>query len=938
MAARLMCADVPRPRGNSEVTILCDQACYEAGSDWFQFQPAASAVYLKGFTTKVSFFWVLGELAAGQSKGAKEEAANIVGRSQEVNFLRDLIVRWSEGGQRESVLITGRSGFGKTTLLTCVKEMIEKSPNVIFCSCVGDEMKRNSSLGVFKAVVNGLIAQMRLAGISSESFEATAGVDNMSIRRQSFSRPYSAYSEQAYDPDWAYLASILEALGVPQGAGLSTIAAIPGLGKVDGFSTVASDGDICTRLAILLCRLIKALETISFRVCLLWDDAQWLDRESLLTMVRLSQYCPQALFVVVARTKEEWDRLDDFDLVQLQCNEFLPLSPLTLREVREMLQRTVPHADVGDKVLKQVMARSNGVPVAVKMLANSLKVKSAVSRPRSDSFSWIPMTAGGAIAAQLDTLSQKFRHILSVASVMGQYFLLEDLMGVLELMGDISESECNVESLEELIARSDRFGFLIRQKDESNQSYSFSHCMIQHGVLASLLPNKKEAIHLAIVHFYHKRLELEPDDDSKLLPAIVAHLVKVSGHLELKRHFLYRGFVTSAEYRKEAETLYYRDLLLSLDPNFFESLSLSDQIKSCRLLVNMHFQLGDASGACSVAFAFLRRMGHPVYLSTTDKLAFLRSFLYHRRFTQRLIKGKSVDARSIGFDYLARNFPVVFPVRLPRSRSRRNQWQNPNRIRNRDSSSMITLDCLVGDGFGPGEGQRRLKELVQIVDLMADIFYEGRMPGMNHIVFQMSSILMSHAGGDTEEEALDWRWRIKLGLCRVATLMLAEKIVKKAQIFQKMADVIPDNAEYAWELRCKAYWQVLEVVQSMFYGHPVDMATVMKMRESVDLAKEAGLELDESILTPLVSWHTFMTINGVSAHRTPDGRTVSIEQHVQMFKQTSATRRKLFSAEMCRAADLAIQCNIEEAQEIIFEYSDYILETTSTKSRQISPS
>ncbi|KAI9325105.1 hypothetical protein DFJ73DRAFT_220170 [Zopfochytrium polystomum] len=301
LAARLMCLDgvaVGLLRKIGEISIFCDDSTQLSGSEWFSFMEAPIPAKLKGFSEALMVYLVVGE----KSSSEQSENIQVVGRTEELKLLKDTISSWRMKSQRHTLFITGRSGFGKSTLIKTAMQMLDST-------CVGDEMKQRTSLGVLDKLVRGLLHKMRSVNLEAINFkQIRARQTDAGSRAGSHlwsrvgSRGGSRLSLIQQDRDWSYLNDILEALCVSK-AGIATIAAIPGLRKIDNSDFVPSDGEISVRLSIVLATLINGLYSIGYSVCLVWDDIQWFDRETLKTLLALIQYCPHALFLIVGRTR-----------------------------------------------------------------------------------------------------------------------------------------------------------------------------------------------------------------------------------------------------------------------------------------------------------------------------------------------------------------------------------------------------------------------------------------------------------------------------------------------------------------------------------------------------------------------------------------------------------------------------------------------------------
>ncbi|KAJ3201471.1 Adenylate cyclase type 10, partial [Entophlyctis luteolus] len=147
-AARLMC--LPQ----SEGTAICDEETYVACKDAFEFNEGMGSVAIKGVPLPVSIF-APSKKATPKTKKNTIDDSVLVGRDSEKSIILNSVVNWLEG-EVESIFIAGRSGVGKTALRGYCEKRIIQDRSVIICSGQSFEHQQKSSLFIFGEIMREL--------------------------------------------------------------------------------------------------------------------------------------------------------------------------------------------------------------------------------------------------------------------------------------------------------------------------------------------------------------------------------------------------------------------------------------------------------------------------------------------------------------------------------------------------------------------------------------------------------------------------------------------------------------------------------------------------------------------------------------------------------------------------------------------------------------
>ncbi|KAJ3100533.1 Adenylate cyclase type 10 [Phlyctochytrium planicorne] len=665
LAARIMCQPICTSR------VLCDSEIYRACKNDFKFDSDFQALHLKGVQDAVLVYEPhekseTDEQSTAGRNGLKNVDVSdrmIAGRHKEKEIISDVIGRWLRN-ERSTLLITGKSGSGKTFLVKNIQDSLKNDETIIVCNAAGHE-NRQSAFFIFEYIIEDISSHLGHYGwtpgkirrsrraldlgprVSTESaFFDGSSMNASQYRVDARRRTMKSMASQSGMKESNYLLSKIEssdvlakqrtasitgedplselllALGEP----LSTIELLRNMfprlfGRFTHIST-APVQDVGPRLLSYISRILQTLSKLGFRIAFVLDDVQEY-KENLRTRFNLvcdSKYC----------IRVPVEKLDRDAVAEMIKNKF----------VGQNIESIAP------SLLTEVFEKTQGNPLVVKifctMLFNDENIhvdngvlcrKAGMKDLNGQS---LPSDTGSAVIAQFDKLSSNMKAILRVASVAGQYFHVEEVHYVLQASESILSDTISMEEMRQLLQTSDPFD-LIQWNNHENR-FLFSHYLIQQGIYTSLVPSRREELHLHFADYYESSMTDENRKDN--VPSIISHLMKIPGDEERKKKYLYEAFAISVSNRRSLEGLEYYNLykgFCETTPNT-EKRELVEEGREERLLMQLYYEMKDLKTAMSHFRQALRLYGLEFPNPETDMLALTILALKFAFFVKGLIK------------------------------------------------------------------------------------------------------------------------------------------------------------------------------------------------------------------------------------------------------------------------------------------------------------
>ena len=396
---------------------------------------------IKGFAEPIEI-WAVEGLSETRDVSP---SAQIVGREFELRqFLAGLEV-CAQTGRGQGVLVRGEPGIGKTRLISEFGELAVRNGFAVHRGLVLD-----FGVGVGRDAVRSLV--LSFVGLSP-----TAGTDE---RRKSAEMAVS----EGLIPE-AYKLHICDFLDAPMNSEERALYA-------------AMDDQ--TRIAGRYC-VVRALIENSTRdtpCVIIVEDIHWADRitQTYLSVIAETVAACRALLVLSSRI--EGLVIDSNWLASLAAGSMatIDLQPLSQTEALELARQL--GRDQGDAIEK-LTERAEGNPLFLEQLIQNVAERSKET---------LPDTLHGVVLSRVDGLRLEDRETLQSASILGQRFSLEDLGGLLES----AAIDCSKLIENRLLRR------------EGNELI-FAHALVREGVYASLLSDRRKALHRSAANWFADR-------------------------------------------------------------------------------------------------------------------------------------------------------------------------------------------------------------------------------------------------------------------------------------------------------------------------------------------------------------------------------------------------------------------------------------------------
>ncbi|KAJ3216323.1 hypothetical protein HDU67_009674 [Dinochytrium kinnereticum] len=315
----------------------------------------------------------------------------------------------------------------------------------------------------------------------------------------------------------------------------------------------------------LVRRIVNAL-SMTNPLALIFNEAQWMDTLSWELLWEIVNTCPKTAVFIFSRPERSFDNEDRVSLFKkfkrLHRATSLRVEGLSLEETRHMVIATWPGKairNVSNSIVENIYRRTNGNPLYIRSLVVAWKDsgqyridKDGVLSPQSVEFDFESIVVGydlkSIVIAHFDRLDRDFQLFLKVSSVLGQRFLLED---VLFFLSDIPGLRDMLGGTTPLIARTieemDKYSYLHRVEGDIDGLYfQFKSAVVRNCIYSMMNEGQREQLHLRIAKYYEKMLSQE-NSHRLLIPLYehyketgASHQLKIMQYLEEVCHFYYQ--------------------------------------------------------------------------------------------------------------------------------------------------------------------------------------------------------------------------------------------------------------------------------------------------------------------------------------------------------------------------------------------------------------
>jgi predicted ATPase/class 3 adenylate cyclase len=420
---------------------------------------------LKGVGTAVPLYEVLGESGAQTRLDivSARGLTPLVGREPEVTMLLE---RWGQAkdGLGQVVVLSGEAGIGKSRLVRVLKERLAGEHLWWECRC--SPYHQHSALYPIIDLFHRIF-----------QWHPQDTVDAKREKLEQELRQYRLPLAEAVP-----LLATLLSLPLPEGR-YPSLALTPQRQKQRTMETV---------LALLLERAERQ------PVLVIVEDLHWMDHSTLEFLTLLLDQAPTARLMVLLTCRPEF---------QPSWGSRAYLVPITLQRlpgqhVEAMIQRVTRGKALPPEVTRQIVTRTDGVPLFVEELIKTI-LESGWLQERADHYAptgplpplVIPATLHDALMARLDRLGTA-KTVAQLGATIGRMFA-HDLLRAVAPMDDATLEKC----LGQLIDAE----LLYLRGVPPQATYIFKHALIQEAAYLSLLKSIRQQYHRRIAEVLETR-------------------------------------------------------------------------------------------------------------------------------------------------------------------------------------------------------------------------------------------------------------------------------------------------------------------------------------------------------------------------------------------------------------------------------------------------
>ncbi|KAI8850317.1 hypothetical protein BC829DRAFT_488861 [Chytridium lagenaria] len=239
----------------------------------------------------------------------------------------------------------------------------------------------------------------------------------------------------------------------------------------------------------LIRRIVNAL-SMTNPIALVFNEAQWMDTLSWELLWEIVNTCPKTAVFLFSRPERSFDNEDRVSFLKkfkrLQRASSLRVEGLSLDETRQMVIATWPGKtikNVASVIVENIYRRTNGNPLYIRSLVLAWKDsgqyridKDGVLSPQSSEFDFESIVVGydlkSIVVAHFDRLDRDFQLLLKVSSVLGQRFLLEDVLFFLsDIPGFRDMLGGTTHAISRTVEEMDKYGYLQRVDGDMDGLY-----------------------------------------------------------------------------------------------------------------------------------------------------------------------------------------------------------------------------------------------------------------------------------------------------------------------------------------------------------------------------------------------------------------------------------------------------------------------------------
>jgi class 3 adenylate cyclase len=433
--------------------VVVADATQRLGGGLFEYRDLGPAS-VKGLGAPIRSWVVLGESSIdSRFEALRHGEAPLVGRAEEISLL---LRRWHEArsGEGRAVLLSGEPGIGKSRLIAALEQEVREARPArlrFLCSAHYQDTPLHP-------IVRFL-----------ERHAKVQRGDAPEDKRNKLRRAIAPGLASATD-----LGVIAELLSIPGLAGDASAELSPQRRKEMTFAALLRLFDGFARQGPVLAEL----EDIH------WADPTTLDLLDLL--IERTEHLPMLLVITTRPEVQPVWATRPHVTVRV-------LGGLNRRMAACLIKGVMRDRSLPDDVVERIIARADGVPLFIEALTETVLEAGgvgaeggpAVERVSAD---MVPASLQASLMARLDRLAEA-KEIAQIGSVIGREFSFEMLHAL---------SGRPAARLAEALRELSQSGLVIAHGEPPDASYSFKHALVQDAAYASLLRERRRAMHLRL--------------------------------------------------------------------------------------------------------------------------------------------------------------------------------------------------------------------------------------------------------------------------------------------------------------------------------------------------------------------------------------------------------------------------------------------------------
>ncbi|KAJ3226149.1 hypothetical protein HK099_005502 [Clydaea vesicula] len=305
-------------------------------------------------------------------------------------------------------------------------------------------------------------------------------------------------------------------------------------------------------LTDLVRRIINVITEQKPMVIIL-NESQWIDQLSWELIWELALSCPKLMICCFSRPEKHFENEETKQLYnkfkKYPKTEIVLLEGLSIEDTNKLIIHNwpVPVTSVQSTISENVQKRTGGNPLYIKSMVVALKesghiiTEGGMLKLAKKDFDFeksisLESNLNSVLTAQLDRLDASFQLFLKVASILGQPFVLEDVLCLLQDtpgFGEVFESG-TVENTIAKIKSMDRYDFLLRLENvATEQQLQFKSSVVRNCIYSMMLTTQRQQLHLNIAMYYEKIIDVH--NQQRILVSLYEHYSETDEKYTMKK-------------------------------------------------------------------------------------------------------------------------------------------------------------------------------------------------------------------------------------------------------------------------------------------------------------------------------------------------------------------------------------------------------------------